>query len=151
MNDKRVRSTVERFFAGEGLGLGNPLTVNSPPLEEPVDFSNRGPRPKRVPRKSMNDGEKGKSPTISADSKSPSEEVAPTPEGGDLKDNPFNAGKKPSKLNRKREGNPAEQTAPGFNENLWVPAATTSEAFAEWYRNTYGALWRYHERGAEHQ
>src|SRR5580704_14177752 len=143
MTIEKVRSTAERFVAGEGLGLGNPLTVNPPPVEEPVDFTNRGPRPKTAKRPP---GEKGRGPVQTlgdqAD-KSPSEQVAPTGEGGDLKDNPFDNGAKPSKLNKKKgAGNPGEQGDPQFKENLWVPAKTTQEAFAAWFHASYGAHWR---------
>ena len=136
--------TVQRFFAGDGLGLGNPLQVSEPKNEAPVDWSNRGPKSKQPPKQARQPGEQGKPVTTQGDKKSPSEEVSAPPEGGDLKDNPFDSSKhKPKKLDKKKEGNPGEQGDPNFKTNLWVPAEETRKAFSKWFRENYGGRWYY--------
>jgi hypothetical protein len=148
-----MSKTVELFFGGQAagkdpLGVGTPLDIQPQTVEEPVDWSNRGPAAKKPPTDARRPGERGKPVTTTGLSKSPSEEVSQTDEGGDLKDNPFNNGKKARKMNKKSgEGNEGEKYSPDAErDNVWVPAETTTEAFARWYRNTYGAIWRYTPR-----
>jgi hypothetical protein len=145
-----MKTTAERFLAGEGLGIGVPMKTSEPTTEAPVDWSNRGPKSKQPPKQARQPGQLGKGPvqTIGDQSdKAPSERVGQTVEQKtQLTTNPFDAGKSPKKMDKKKEGNPGELGDKDFKTNLWVPARTTQQAFSEWFKATYGGRWHFQPR-----